>query len=123
MRIRRSGRRAVRYTVGMLSIMGGAMSAVSCASSSSGVRPVALPPMATSASTTDPRAKLRSGLTGAGEFAAYAIAKVGGRYFLTSRLTAACGWPRCGLRHIYTAATLQCSGVTATRGIIRVLFA
>jgi hypothetical protein len=50
----------------VLSLAAGALSAVSCASSSPGVRPVTLPPMATAASTTDPRAGLRAGLSDAG---------------------------------------------------------
>jgi hypothetical protein len=48
----------------------GMLSTVSCASSmsggSAGVRPVSPPPMATAASTTDPRVGLRAGLTDAG---------------------------------------------------------
>jgi hypothetical protein len=67
-------------TVGALSLAAGALSVVSCASSMSGggssVRPVSLPPMATSASTTDPRAGLRAGLTDAG-VAAHNIRLVG----------------------------------------------
>jgi hypothetical protein len=50
----------------LLSLAAGALSAVSCASSSPGVRPVTLPPTATAASTTDPRAGLRAGLSDAG---------------------------------------------------------
>jgi hypothetical protein len=54
-----------------LALAAGVLSAVSCASSmsgggSAGVRPVSLPPMATAASTTDPRVGLRAGLTDAG---------------------------------------------------------
>jgi hypothetical protein len=55
--------------VGSLSLTVGVLSAVSCAGSSSGVRPVPLPAMVTAASTTDPRVGLRAGLTGAGESA------------------------------------------------------
>jgi hypothetical protein len=55
-----------------LALAAGVLSAVvACASSmsgggSGGVRPVSLPPMATAASTTDPRVGLRAGLTDAG---------------------------------------------------------
>jgi hypothetical protein len=58
-----------RRAVGSLTLMAGAFSVVSCASSGSGVRPVSLPPMATAASTTDPRAGLKSGLADAGQAA------------------------------------------------------
>jgi hypothetical protein len=66
---RNIGRRFARWTVVSLSLTAGALSAVSCAGSSSSVRPVPLPAIPTAASTTDPRAHLRPGLTGAGEAA------------------------------------------------------
>ena len=56
--------RFTRGTAGALSLAIGVLSTVSCAGSSSGsmtVRPVPLPPRATVASTTDPRARLRAG--------------------------------------------------------------
>ena len=62
----------IRRTVGSLSFAIAVMSSVSCAGSPSGsmgVRPVPLPPIATAASTTDPRVGLRAGVTNAGEAA------------------------------------------------------
>ncbi|CAN5845228.1 hypothetical protein BH11GEM1_BH11GEM1_15800 [soil metagenome] len=60
-------------TVRTLSLTVGVLAVTSCAGSSAGnsggVEPVALPPMATAASTTDPRVGLKAGLTDAGSAA------------------------------------------------------
>jgi hypothetical protein len=69
--VRNTGRGFTRSTIGLLSLTAGALSAVSCAGSST-VRPVPVPARVTAASTTDPRARLRPGLTDAGE-AAYGM--------------------------------------------------
>jgi len=71
-RERITGRRLAQRTAVSLSLTVAVLSGVSCTGSSGGsmsVRPVPLPAIAKAASTTDPRAKLRSGLTGAGEAA------------------------------------------------------
>ena len=72
----RSIARLGRLTTASLSVAAGAMGVVSCAGSSGmgsmgsmgsmGVQPMPLPPMATAASTTDPRVGLRGGFTDAG---------------------------------------------------------
>ena len=59
-----AGRRIVRRAMLALPIAAGALGSVSCASATGGGM-VALPPIATAASTTDPRAGLRGGLTDA----------------------------------------------------------
>jgi hypothetical protein len=65
-----SVRRPGRLVATTLSLATGALSAISCASSSGmstmGAQPMALPPIATAASTTDPRVGLRAGMTDAG---------------------------------------------------------
>jgi len=73
--VRTTSRRFARYTTGSLTLATGALVAacatstggsMSSSSSSAGVQPVSLPPLATAASTTDPRVGLKSGLTDAG---------------------------------------------------------
>jgi hypothetical protein len=67
--VRSTGRRVTTFTTATLSLTAAALSAVACAgsaSSSMSTSPMPLPPMATAASTTDPRVGLRAGMTDAG---------------------------------------------------------
>lgn len=61
--------RNARWAAQSLSLAVGVLAVTSCAGStvgSGGVEPIELPPMATAASTTDPRVGLKAGLNDAG---------------------------------------------------------